>query len=271
MNNLISFWLAPVTAFFHPRVYRDAAQGSGGRGVLYVLYLSLIAVVLVMVLLGAKVMPVMDDLAGWIQKEMPVVIWTPAGLSLENGQTAATLKHPQYGTLAVLDLTKTDVTETDMNDAFFYVTATKVFIKRAPGQIESRDITGAGLQGGQQLPPKVRITGEIAGKLYQNIKATLAVVVPVVLYIFLFISILIANGLYSLIGLLFNKGRDQKLGYGAIFTLTCFATTASFMLPWIRIVLPVPALPWPFVESLLITLAYMFFAFKVIDRPAEAQ
>ena len=45
MNNLISFWLAPVTALFHPRVYRDAAKSSGGRGVLYVLYLALIAVV----------------------------------------------------------------------------------------------------------------------------------------------------------------------------------------------------------------------------------
>ncbi|MBU9889669.1 MAG: DUF1189 domain-containing protein [Candidatus Omnitrophica bacterium] len=268
MNNLVSFWLAPLTAFFHPRVYRDAARGSGGRGVLYVLYLSLIAVALVTVLLGVKVSPVMDSLAGWMQQNMPVVIWTPEGVSLENGQTTASLDHPEYGPLAKLDLTKTEVTEVDMGDVFFFVTAKRVFIKRGPGQIENRDITGAGFRTGQQLPPKVRITGEIVGKLYQNIKATMSVVVPVTLCIFLFISILIMNGLYSLIGLLFNRGRKQKFGYGTIFSMTCFATTAAFMLPWLRIVIPVPVLPWPIVESVLITLAYMFFAFKVTDQAA---
>ena len=271
MNNLISFWLAPVTALFHPHVYRDAAKSSGGRGVLYVLYLALIGVVLVMILLAGKVSPVTDDLAGWIQKNMPIVIWTPEGISLENGQTTATLNHPQYGLLATLDLTKTAVTEADMGSGFFYATATHVFIKRGPGQIESRDITRAGIQAGQQLPPRIRITGEIAGKLYQNIKSSMSVVIPIALFIIFFFAILLANLLYSLVGLLLNRGRKQQLGYGAVFAMTCFATTAPFILSWLQFFLPLPAMPWPLAVSILVSLAYLFFAFKLTDAAAEVK
>ncbi len=271
MNNLISFWLAPVTALFHPRVYRDAAKSSGGRGVLYALYLSLIAVVLVMILLAARVAPVTDDLAGWLQKNMPVVIWTPQGIVLENGQTAVTLRHPQYGPIAKLDLTKKVVTEADFGDGFLFVTATRVYIKRGPGQIEDRDITQAGMQTGQRLPPRIRITGDITGQLYKNIKHTLGVVIPLILFFIIFLSILLANVFYSLVGLLLNLGRKQKLGYGAVFTLTCFATTVSFTLSWLRFVLPVAPASWPVVVNILISLAYIVFAFKLTDREAEAK
>jgi len=270
MNNLVSFWLAPVTALFHPGVYRDAAKSSGGRGILYVLYLSLIAVVLVMMLLAGKLSPVADDLAGWVVKNMPVVIWTPEGISLENGQTTATLIHPQYGLLATIDLTKTNVTEADLGSGFFFVTARQVFIKRGPGQIESRNITKEGIRTSQQLPPKVRITGEIVRKLYQNIKSTMAAVLPLVFFFVFLLLILMTNLLYSLVGLLLNRGRKQKLGYGAILTLTCFATTASFTLTWLGAVLPIPALPWPLALNILVNVAYLFFAFKVSDQAIEA-
>jgi hypothetical protein len=265
MNNLLSFWLAPVTALFHPRVFHDAVKRSAWTGVLYVCYLSVLAGALAMILMLGIVMPVANEFVSWTQKTMPVVIWTPEGLSLENGQTTALLVHPQYGPVVAFDMTKTSVSEADMNQAPLFVTSTKVFIKRSPKQIDERDITKAGIQTTKQLPPKIRITGEVVGGLFKVIKNSIFLIVPLMIIILFFFFILIADLLYSLVGLLFNMMRKQKLHYGAIFSLTCFATTVSFTLTWFQIMTPIRKFPLPFGVMILVNLVYMFVAFKITD------
>jgi hypothetical protein len=265
MNNLLSFWLAPVTALFHPRVFHDASKRSAWKGVLYVFYLSVIAGVLITVLMLSRMLPVANEFVSWAQKTMPVVIWTPEGISLENGQTTALLSHPKYGPLVAFDMTKTSANEADMDKAPLLVTSTKVFMKRAPGQIEERDITKAGIQTDKQLPPKIRITGAVVGGLFKVIKSTMLLIVPPVMIVLFFFFLLIVDLLYSLVGLLFNMMRKQKLRYGAIFSLTCFATTASFTLTWLQIMTPLRKLPLPFVVMILVNLVYMFVAFKITD------
>ncbi|MFH1800267.1 MAG: DUF1189 family protein [Candidatus Omnitrophota bacterium] len=265
MNNILSFWLAPVTALFHPRVFHDAAKRSAWKGVLYVFYLSVIAGVLTAVLMLGRMLPVANEFVSWAQETMPVVIWTPEGISLENGQTTALLSHPRYGPVVAFDMTKTSASEADMDKAPLFVTSTKVFVKRAPGQIEERDITKAGIQTEKQLPPKVRITGEVVGGLFRVIKSTMLVIVPPVMIALFFFFIMIADLLYSLVGLLFNIMRKQKLRYGAILSLTCFATTVSFTLTWFQIMTPLRKLPLPFGVMILVNLVYMFIAFKITD------
>ena len=187
MNKMLTFFTAPVTAFFYPPVYRDAAKSSAGRGVFYSLYLAGLSVILILMFFSAKVMPKADAFAEWFKANLPVLVWTPAGLSLENGQTTAVLKHPQYGTIVLLDMTKTAATEADMGEAYVLVTAQKVYIRRSPGQLEVRDITGAGMGSKEQLPPRVRITGDIAEKMYQNLKSAMTFVLPLLILVFCFI------------------------------------------------------------------------------------
>ncbi len=270
MNNLLSFWLAPVTALFQSRVYQEAARSRAGRGLLYSLYLAGLSVALIMAIFSAKIIPQVDAVADWMKTNMPVLIWTPTGMSLENGQTTATLVHPRYGTIALFDMTKTVVTEADLGKAYIMVTAKKVFFKRGPGQIEERDVTGAMAPPGQQLPSKVRVTGEIAMKIYQNVKGAMMFMAPIVLFVLSCIFFLVMNLFYSLVGLLFNLMRKEKLGYGAIFNLACFATTAAFTLTWLKILIPVGGLNLPFAVSILINLAYLFMAFKVTDKKSAA-
>ncbi len=269
MNKMLTFFTAPVTALFYPPVYRDAVRSSAGRGVLYSLYLAGLSAVLVMIILSARVVPQADVFAGWVKTNMPVLIWTPKGLSLENGQTTAVLKHPKYGTIALFDMAKTTAKEADMGEAYLLVTSQKVYIKRAPGMLEERDITGAGMRSGQELPPRVRIDGEIALKLYQNLKSAMAFVVPLMILVLTFVFFLVTNLLYSLAGLLFNKMRAEKLGYGAIFNLTCFSTTASFTLTWLKALIPLPAFSGAFGLNILAVLVYMYLAFKVTDKKPE--
>jgi hypothetical protein len=275
MNSLLSFWLAPVTALFHPRVYRDAVKRSGWKGVLYALYLSLIAGVLFMVLMFRIVLPVADEFVAWTQKNMPVVIWTPEGLSLEDGKTTDLLVHPKFGSVVAFDMTKTDVNQADMQKVYFFVTSTKIFIKRGtgPGEIEGRDITKAGIQTTKQLPPKIRITGEVIGGLFKVVKNTIFLIVPGSIVVISFFLILITDLLYSLFGLLLNTiMRKQKLRYGTIFSLTCFATTVSFVMTWLQIMTPLRKLPLPFGWLILLNLVYVFVAFKITDvNNAEAK
>ena len=269
MNKLLTFFAAPVTAFFYKPVYQEAAKSRASRGVLYSLYLAGLSVVLIMMVLSAKVMPLANAFAGWVETNLPVMIWTPGGLSLENGQTTATLEHPEYGTIALFDMTKTTASEADMGDAYLLVTSQKAYIKKAPGQIEVRDLTGAGMRSGQQMPPRVRIDGAIVAKLYQNLKNVMKFVLPFLVLIFSFAGFLVVNLFYSLAGLLFNKIRVEKLAYGAIFNLACFATSAAFTLNWLRVFITMPAFLPPFVLNLLVTLFYLYFSFKVTDRKPE--
>ena len=230
MNKILTFFTAPIAALFYPPVYQDAVKSSAGRGVLYSLYLAGLSVVLVMIVLSAKVMPQVDAFVDWTKVNMPAMIWTPAGLSLESGQATATLVHPRYGTIALFDMAKTNITEVDMGKAYIVVTAKKVFLKRAPGHIEERDITGAGMRSGQQLPPRVRINGDIVVKMYQNIKGAMVLVMPLLIFVFLFMLFLVMNLFYSLAGLLFNLMRSEKLHYGAILALNQ-AIFGSLLLP----------------------------------------
>lgn len=230
MNNLISFWFAPITAVFHPAVYRDATRSSGGRGVLYSLYLSFFSVIVLLVVVQGIVTPKLNEFWNWGKNNMPVMIWTPDGLSFENGQTSYTMDYPGYGPVVIFDMTKSTVTEEDMGKAFVYVTQTKIFVKKQPGGIESRDITKAGIQSKQQLPQRVRITSDLVQKVYENIMRAMMLILPFFGLLFLFIWNLLANLFYSLVGLLFNQMRTSRLGYGAIFNLTCFARTTTGLL-----------------------------------------
>jgi len=214
MNKMLTFFTAPVTAFFYPPVYQDAAKNSAARGVLYSLYLAGISVVLVMIFLSAKVMPQADAFVNWLKTNMPVLIWTPAGLSLENGQNTATLLHPQYGMIALFDMNKTAVTEADMGNVYFFVTSKKVFLRRAPGRIEERDITGSGIRSSQRLPPRVRIDGDVAVKMYRNIKRGMAIFVPFLILLISFIFFLVANLFYSLAGFFLISCAGKSSGTG---------------------------------------------------------
>ena len=85
-----------------------------------------------------------------------------------------------------------------------------------------------------------------------------------------FLFLLLLNLFYSLAGLLLNLMRKEKIGYGAIFNLTCFATSAAFTLTWVRALTPLQAVTFPFALNILVNLAFMFFAFKITDKKSEA-
>ena len=264
----MTFFTAPITALFLPKVYHDAAQSGGARGVFYTLYLAALVTLVAMVMFASLVVPQADSLANWLQTELPSMVWTPAGLTLgQDIPQPYTIAHPVFGPLMTFDMNKDIVQESEMGNIPIFVTSQKIFLKQGPGQIEERDITQAGFQAAQpddqrrQLPSRVMITGDVVKQIYQNVKRVFFWVIPFVFLLVLFCFLLLTALFYSLIGLLLNLMRKSKLQYGSIFNLTCFALTASVALGWI-----VRNLPLAWLLSLLIILGYLFFAFKVTDQ-----
>ncbi len=263
-----AFFLAPVTAFFLPRVYRDAAKSPWVKGVLYIAYGSFLLTALVLAIFLERA-HTSDEFMRWIRKEIPVIIWTPEGLSLENGQKTAALTHPIYGPIAVFDMDRTDMTENDMGQLFFFVTAKKIFFQEITGQIAARDVTQTTFKSQEQPRGPIRFTGEFIENYYQNGKRAFLLVTPFVVFPGSFLILLIVNLIYSAVGLLPNLMRTQRLNYGAIFNLACFSMGTSLTLIGITLIglvfsFSLPAILTPL--SFLISLIYMLAAVTLTEK-----
>jgi len=267
MNKHATFLTAPVTSLFMRSVYDDAMKNSAWRGVLYQLYLSFLTVVLTAIVFVFALLPKIDDVAKWIGDNMPSLVWTPQGLSMEDSKVPQpyVMTHPKLGALAVFDMAKVDVTGDDLGRAYIYVTARKIFYKSAPGRLESRDLVPATPQG-QGAPQRVRITGDIAVKFYENLKRTLMTTMAFVFLILIFIVFLMGSLLYSLVGLLFNLLRKNKLKYGKIFNVTCFATTIGLILSWLMTFTPLRVIGLRGWLITLINIGFIFLVMKITDR-----
>lgn len=266
MNKTASFFLAPVTAFFLPQVYRDAARSSWRKGILYIAYASFLITVSLLAIFIERA-HTSDAFMRWIKKEIPVVIWTPKGLSLENGQRTAVLIHPVYGPVALFDMDRTDVTEKEMGQLYFFVTSKKIFFQEITGQLSERDVTRTTFKSPAQLPAQVRFTGEMIEDYYQNGKRAVLLVTPAVVFLGSFALLLIVNSIYSAAGLLPNLLRTQKLNYGAIFNLACFSTGISLVLIGLTYFFQLPALLTPM--SFLISLVYLLAAVTLITEKTD--
>jgi hypothetical protein len=265
MNKILFFFLAPITAFFLPQVYRDALKSSGRKGLLYVVYWAFLTTIFATMTFASR-LTISDAFMQWVKKEIPVLIWTPEGLSFENNQKIARLDHPVYGPIAVFDMTRTTVSGKELEPIYFFVTSKRIYFNKPIGPAEERDITRAGISSQKKLPLRVRVTGEMIQNFYRkSILAFMLMTPPAIFFVSLLI-ILISNSIYSLAGLLLNIMRKNKLSYGPIFSLTCFATGITLTLICLRTFIPLLTWPWPPAIDFLLALIYMSAAFIFTDK-----
>ncbi|MEI7751266.1 MAG: DUF1189 family protein [Candidatus Omnitrophota bacterium] len=268
MNKMTSFFLAPLTAFFLPQVYRDASKSSWSRGLLYVVYCSFLAAIF-LVMIFAQRLAISDAFFQWVKKESPVLIWTPEGLSFEDNRRTARLDHPVYGPIAVFDMDRAFASGRDLRSTYLFVTSKKIYFIHPYGQVEERDITKTGILPNKHLPQRVRVTGQAIETFYLTAKLAFLIGAPGVLFPAFFIMFLVGNLVYSLAGLLLNLLRKNRLRYGAIFSMTCFATGISIVLSGLQLLGPLASLPWPPAMNFLLGLIYMCAAFTLTDNPTS--
>lgn len=267
----LSFFLAPITAFFLPKVYKDAARASWRKGACYSAYGALIFTILVTAIFLERSSR-SDQFFTWIRDNAPTVIWSPQGLSLENGQKTAKLIHPTYGPVVTFDMDRDAVTKEDIGSYLLFVTSQRIVFRKPLGELEDRDVTKTTFQTPQSLPTRVRVTGELIEKLYQKIRNTILTVTPVLTFVAASLVILFVNGLYALVGLLLNELRSQKLNVSGILNLACFSTGTSLAVTGIIMIGILFAKPLPVILvpiSLLVSLLYMVAAIIFVEKPAS--
>ena len=221
------------------------------------------------------VFPQTDAFSKWASESLPTMIWTPEGLRMENPALTQpfTLESAKYGEVAIFDMSKTNVGADDFGKSRIIITSKKIFVKQGPQKVQGFSTIQAQNplwtpRGVQQPPSRVRVTGNVLEGFYNNIKGIAFVFVMFFFFLAAFFVGLLGNLLYSILGLLANLIRKSKLKYGAIFNLTCFATTVGFTYTCFKAFLPF--LPYSIPLITILNIIYMVVFFKITDQEAKA-
>lgn len=260
-----SILLAPIQALFSPSFYRRVLISSPGKGFLYLLYLSLLAAILGTTFFSFSLLPRAERFTEWLKDmNFPEIRFTPEGSSSDVAQPY-TLVHPKLGTLLVLDTTKNSLDMAALPQAWVYIIKTKAVIQGQ--QAGERRIVDLAPPASDRTPPKsFTLTGQLIQDAFH--RAIPALYAGFFIFVFLLYFFLKLAGalLGSLIALVLNLFRKNKLDYGRLLNCTMFAMTAASILQAISL------LPLPFkmsvnpIVSAVITGTYLGFILLVLKE-----
>lgn len=256
---------APYYALFSLDFYREALLLPLQKGILYLAYLSGIVTFLFALSFGAQVMPRVDAFAEWAAAEMPPMTWTPEGLVMDAPSPYA-MVHPEYGLLAVIDMTRTELAQDEMGAAAVFVTSRYLYMRDGSGGIRVHSLT----RPAQDVDPDhlaVLVDGELARSLYAKLRPWIFAV-PVVLALPLILITKLAEAVFfSLPGYLIARTRQVPLDYTPVFCVTCFALTASTLVELRWMVPGLSGIPFGLIGAAIVTTGYLFFALKKTELP----
>lgn len=259
---------APFYALFSRKFYHEAVFVGPARGFLYLFYLSALMLLIAFAAMNTRLVPQMNTFAAWLQAEVPIMQWTPAGLSMRDGETFA-LVHPEYGPLARFDMTKNEITFADMGENSVFVTAQKIYL-RQPGREGLRvfDVMQLGDKNNQSFD----IRPDTIGFFYQKVRPWIVFMVLGVLWAGFLIWKILAALFYSWIALLINTTRREKLYYSHLWTIACFALTPAALIQGLQFAIPqLGFLPFGTAGSLIVTTAYLYLAIKGTEPPEAVE
>jgi len=247
------FW-APFLSLFSLNFYRRLQGRSLGSGFLYLGYLSLVVSLWSVLMFRSFSLPVVNDLVRWLGANLPEMTLTREGVRMALREPLL-LSHPQWGPLLFFDPTS-DVPKPEHLEKAFLVVARRKLVFRNPAtaQQQIQDLTpAAGVQRWQDL----LITGERVTLFWERIK-------PFALFLFFvaagvgtYLWKLLAGLLYSLVALLLNCFRKERLPYGTLLNVTFFALTPMTLLQLASLQFPESGLPANLLIALLVTTFYL--------------
>lgn len=263
--NLLS---APFYSLFRLAFYRQVIRERLSQGFLYLLYLSAVAAVVATVVFMFRFLPYVDRFASWFQQEMPVIVWTPQGLSLERQEQPYTMVHPDFGPLITFDTTRAEIPSNEMGDVRIFITSKKAYVRQSINELRVYDLTQPTV-GRQPLSEEsVIITPHNVERGYKAAKPLLIFLVMIFTLPFFFIWKLIAAVFYSLIAALMNQFRIQRLNYSQLLNISLFAITPATLIQFLQWAIPgLHTIFFGFVGALLVTSIYLFLAVKKTEEP----
>lgn len=256
-----------LEALYSVSFYKKIASTSISKGIIYLLLWSVFAASLATLLLVFRFFPAMHEFNSWLKVSMPVITWTPEGVSMDK-PSPYVLKHPKYGHVATMDLNKKEIAQEDLGDAIFFMTATKLYVRKQPGTPETRVYDLAGPAQERLKNEKIVVNETFLERTEKGLRPVLLVAVAGLSFVLFFIWKLLAAIFYSVMGNLINQFRQKKLRYEAVLNISCFAMTASMWLTFSFLFLSdVIPFAFSFQASMIVTMLYLFLGIRLTEVP----
>ena len=260
--------LAPIYSFFSVSFYRRIIQSSLGKGFLYLLYLSFVYGAILLSLFIIRLKPMADDFVNWFASSLPQLTLTKNGVTASIQQPFE-MKSPLYGTVLVIDTTKEKADGVPPTRTLIYLTKTQlVFQNEAKSETRILSLLPKDDQAKEKWKD-FSVTGAVVEMIYKKI---VPIVYPFILVLSLFaffIWKILAALFYSLVALLLNLFRKEKLSYGQLLVLSMFALTpvavlqiAGFFVPKLMMILSPPV-------AIALTSLFLALGILATQGPAE--
>ena len=262
------FLLAPLLSVCSLKFYRRIGARSIALGFLYVSYLGLLFTLWSFALFRQHTLPLIDDFAGWVSKSLPKITFTQEGMQMESNQPVL-LTHPRFGPLLYFNPANESPSSEDLAKALIVFTRKKViFHNPSTGELRM-----------QSLVPTVRrkdwkdmiVTGERVSKFWRKVRPFLGLAFFLIVFLGSYAWKFLAGLFYSLIGLLMNLLRKERLRYAHLLNLSFFALTPASLLQILAWQFPGLRLPVNFFVALPITCIYIGFAILGTRKPSAEQ
>lgn len=241
----------PFLSFFSKELYIDVGQNWKGVNFLYLLLLLAVCLIPTMINLHRGI-------SNFVNNEAPAIVNQVPEITITDGQVSIKETQPYYikdpdsdEPLAIIDTTG-QIESLEDTDAFFLLTGNKVIIKESKFENRTYDLSNV---------KAFAVDSErITGWLHIGRKFLAVVIYPFALlgsYLFRIVQALI----YAAVGLLFALWCKVTLSYATLLRLAVVAMTPCLLAKTIFGIADIH-LSYATLISLVITLAYLFFAVK---------
>ncbi len=247
--------LAPVYSFFSTSFYRRVIRYSVGKGFLYLAFLSLIYSLLILFFFWTPFKPNIDKFVNWFAANLPQLTLTKEGV-LTSVTQPFQLKSPVYGSVLVIDTTK-DTLEGMPSETLIYMTKTKlVFKNQNRNELRVFELVPSTEEAKAKWKDFV-LTGPFLEGWYKKLVPVVIPAILIVVFWMFFVWKILASLFYSLIALLINLFRREKLGYGHLLTLSMFALTPVAVLQIFSLFIPRMGIALNFFTAVILTSLYL--------------
>ena len=260
------FLLSPFLALFSRHLYREALRGGVARALGYLAYLTLLFTLLAYFACQFLLLPITSSFIDWLVQVTPEMTLTRSGLDAKVTQPYL-VKHPALGTLYLIDTNKsTTELMADSSGAFVLIGKENVIV-RNPNRNETRifDLKETMGQAREQVTA-IQITKSMMKNFGKQLESLVIPLVLILLAPLFFIWKPLTALFYSLIALLLNLLRKDKLSYGSLLSLACFAITPVIFIQALDIFVPNLSVNLNFLLALGLTTAYLIYGMFAASR-----
>ncbi|MBI4398331.1 MAG: DUF1189 family protein [Candidatus Omnitrophica bacterium] len=227
--------LGPVFSFFSVSFYRRIIHSRLGKGFLYLAYLAFLYGLILLVTLWLPFKPALDRFEGWFTTNLPQMTFTREGVVTKAAQPFE-MKSSEYGSVLILDATKNEIG--DIPDTWLYITKTKALF-RGGNANDFRVVELVPKNEEEKTKWKdVTLTGDSVHAMYKRVMPFAHPVIFIVVFFTFFLWKILAALVYSLVALLLNLFRREKLQYGSLLALSMFALTPVTVLQVFSLFIP---------------------------------